>query len=49
VDAKEGMFQGGTEQSEFIVTDDAFPWQDGRTLDEVYQNTRENYLRIFQI
>ncbi|KAN0099934.1 hypothetical protein V8E51_013709 [Hyaloscypha variabilis] len=40
VDTKEGMFQGGAEQSEFIVTGDAFPWQRGRTLQKVYDDVR---------
>jgi hypothetical protein len=41
VDTKDGMSHGAAEQSEFIVTGDAFPWQEGRTLQELYDNARE--------
>jgi len=36
VNIGEGMSQGGAELSDFVVTEEAFDWQNNRTLTEIY-------------
>jgi len=42
VGRKEGMSQGGAEQSDFVVTEDAFGWQKYRSLVDIYNTHVEN-------